>query len=78
MAESKIDAVAEAYRTINEADPEVAQQVERLKGLYDKAGEDPAVGQAAIDSMLGGGPGAADRLRATADAVARLHGLEEK
>ena len=74
---SKADAVAEAYRTINEADPETAKQIKRLEALYEQVGEDEDVGQAAIEGILGGGPGAADRLRATADAVAALHNIKE-
>jgi pyrroline-5-carboxylate reductase len=71
------DAVAAAYRTINEADSETATQLKRLRGLYKHVGEDSEVGESAIDGIMGSGPGAATRLRATADAVARLHGIEE-
>jgi response regulator RpfG family c-di-GMP phosphodiesterase len=77
MAESKNNSVAAAYRTINEADPETAAQLERLKNLHQQVGEDPEVSERAINEILEGGPGAADRLRATADAVATLWGIKE-
>jgi hypothetical protein len=70
--------VAAAYRTINEADPETKKQVARLRRLHKQAGEDKDVSDRAIAEIMEGGAGAADRLRGTADAVARLHGIQEE
>lgn len=70
-------AVADAYRTINEADSNTAKQADRLRKLYDQIGEDPKVGERAINEIMESGPDAAARLTATADAVVRLHGLKE-
>ena len=77
MAERN-DAVAQAHRVINEADPDTKAQLTRLRRLYRTVGEDKDVGEAAINGILEGGPGAAARLRATADAVARLHNIQEE
>jgi uncharacterized protein YneF (UPF0154 family) len=70
-------AIADAYRTINAADNNTAIQADRLRKLYDQVGEDPAVGERAINEMLESGPDAAARLTATAEAVVRRHGLKE-
>lgn len=70
--------VAAAHRLINEADPNTDAQVKRLRKLYDLVGEDPEVGERAITEILENGPDAATRLAGTADAVARLHGLQEE
>jgi hypothetical protein len=71
-------AVAAAYRTINELDPAAQEYADKLRDVYKRVGEDKAVGEAAIDGMLGSGPGAAARLKATYEAVARLHHLDEE
>lgn len=71
------DKVAAAYRTINDADPETKKQADRLRRMYREVGEDKDVGERAINEILESGPGAAARLSGTADAVARLWGLEE-
>lgn len=76
MAEAK-DAVAEAYRTINEADPVTQEQLKRLRSLYEQTGEDPERYEKTIDEILTAGPGAADRLKGTADAVAALWKIKE-
>jgi hypothetical protein len=74
MSEADVKA---AYRTINEAEPETVEAVKRLRGLYKKAGEDTEHGDLVIAEILEGGPGAAARLNATADAVAQLWGIQE-
>lgn len=72
-----VAAVAAAYRTINEADPDTAKQAARLRKLHKATGESEERSKAAIDGILESGPGAAARLAATADAVAALYGLKE-
>jgi archaeosine-15-forming tRNA-guanine transglycosylase len=72
------DAVAAAYRTINENDPATADALKRLRKLYKKLGEDEAVSERAIDGILSSGPGAAARLHGTADAVMRANGVTEE
>ena len=75
--QKQLDAVAAAYRTINEADPRTKTEVARLRKLHKRTGEDPERSELTISEILSGGPGAADRLAATADAVARLWNLSE-
>lgn len=70
--------VVAAYRTINEADPETQAQLTRLRKLYKATGEEDEVGERAIAEILEGGPGAAARLKGTADAVAALWNIEEE
>lgn len=78
MAEASNDKkVADAYRTINAADSNTAKQADRLRKLYGQIGEDPQVGERAINEILESGPDAAARLQATAEAIVRLHGLKE-
>lgn len=74
----KNDAVAAAYRTINEADPNTATALKRLRALYKKLGEDEAVSERAIREILESGPGAAARLQGTEDAVMRANGVTEE
>jgi hypothetical protein len=69
--------VAAAYRTINEADPETEKQAKRLAKLHMRTGESEDHSTMVINEILESGPGAADRLRATADAVAQLWGIKE-
>lgn len=71
------EAVAAAHRTINEADPDTAIQLKRLRKLYKQVGEDEDVSERAIAEMLEGGPGASARLKGTADAVAALWKIQE-
>jgi len=69
--------LAAAYRTINEADPETARQLKRLRALHKRTGESSENAERQISEILENGPGAADRLRGTADAVARRWNLDE-
>jgi len=73
----KEEAVAAAYRTINEADPGVDAALKRLRALYKKLGEDEDVSEAAIEGIMSSGPGAVARLNGTYDAVRRANGVEE-
>lgn len=68
------DAVAAAYRTINEADPATADALKRLRGLYKELG-DAEAGEAAIEGILSSGPNAAARLTGTYHAVRRANNL---
>lgn len=72
------EAVAAAYRVINEADGEAKKQATRLARLHKQTGEDAEHSAAVINEILESGPGAVDRLRATCEAVARLHGIQEE
>jgi hypothetical protein len=71
-------AVADAYRVINDTDPETKTWADRLRRLHKRTGEDPEVSERAIAGILESGPGAAVRLQATYDAVAKLHGLTDE